>query len=115
MKKLIILCFAALCSAGVFAAPSKVVSTDATAKILKVFHHNFPEVSNQSIYHLDNMYMVYFNNEDDNSSCRIYYDSDGNVIQTVRYYTGEKLCPFIRSKLDSKYKGKKYLYGYGCG
>ena len=106
MKKLILLCFTAFCSAGIFAAPLHTNSIDATAKIRKVFHQNFPEIKNPSITNVGEFYIVYFANEDSSSSCRIFYDSNGNVIETIRYYTGEELSPFIRAKIDSKYKGK---------
>ncbi len=106
MKKIIILCVATFCSAGIFATPFKETSPDATAKILKIFHTSFPEVNNQSIYNLGDMYMVYFDNKENKSSCRIYYGPGGKVLETVRYYTGEQLSPFIRAKIDSKFKGK---------
>ncbi len=106
MKKLIILCFAAFCSVSIFASPLHAVSTDASAKILKVFHDNFPEVTYHSISNIGDLYMVYFKNDENNSSGRIYYDSDGNVLETIRYYTGKELSPFIRTKVNSKYKGK---------
>lgn len=106
MKKFILLCMTALCSIGIFAAPLDATSIDASAKILKVFHLNFPEVSNHSILNLGNVYMVYFNNEENNSSCRMYYDTNGNVLETVRYYTGEQLSPFVRAKINSRFKGK---------
>ena len=106
MKKIIILCVATFCATGIFATPSTPITPDASAKILKIFHTSFPEVNNQSIYNLGDMYMVYFNNEETNSSCRIYYGPGGKVLETVRYYTGEQLSPFIRAKIDSKFKGK---------
>ena len=106
MKKLILLSVAALCSAGIFAAPNFTTSIDATAKIRKVFQKNFPEVTNPSIVNIGEFYLVYFTNKEKNSSCRIFYDNDGNVVETIRNYTAEGLTPFIRAKIDSKYKGK---------
>ena len=106
MKKLILLCMSALFSTAIFASGLDPVLGDASAKILQVFHRNFPEVSNHSISNLGNLYMVYFHSDENNSSCRMYYDSDGNVLETVRYYTGEQLPPFIRAKIESAYKGK---------
>ncbi len=106
MKKLILTCFAAILSAGIFASPSHPASVDESAKILKIFHQNFPEVSNHSIYHAGDFYIVHFSNEEKQSSCRIYYDKDGNVVQSISYYTAEDLSPFMRSKIAKKYKGK---------
>jgi hypothetical protein len=106
MKKLLLLCFAAICSVSIFAAPLAATSIDASAKIRKVFHDNFPEVNNPTISTVGNFYLVYFADKATNSSCRVFYDADGNVIQTIRNYTVEGLNPFIRAKIDSKYKGK---------
>lgn len=106
MKKLILLCMTAFCSIGIFAAPFNPTSVDESAKILKIFKHNFPEVTNHSIYHLGNLYVVHFSDEEKESSSRIYYNSDGNVVQTILYYTSEGLSPFIRSKIAKKYKDK---------
>ena len=109
MKKLILLAAAAFFSAGIFAAPMVTKSIDATAKIRKVFHHNFPEVTSPSIVNVGDYYLVYFANKKDNSSCRIFYDADGNVLGTIRNYTAEGLAPYLRAKIDSKYKGKNIL------
>jgi hypothetical protein len=106
MKKLILLATAVIFSAGIFAAPTVTKSIDATAKIRNVFHQNFPEVINPSIVNVGGLYLVYFADEKNNASCRIFYDADGNVIQTIRNYTAEGLTPYVRAKIDSKYKGK---------
>jgi len=106
MKKLILLCFVALGSSGIFAAPLDLTSIDASAKIRKVFHHSFPEVTNPTIINAGDFYLVYFADKATNSSCHIYYDAEGNVIETIRNYTAEGLNPFMRAKIDSKYKGK---------
>ena len=109
MKKLILLCLTAVFSTGIFAIPSPASSADESAKILKLFHHNFPEVTNHSIYNLGDLYMVYFKNEKNNSSCRVYYDPKGNILQTIRYYSRNELCPFIRAKVDERFNGKTIL------
>jgi|SRR6185437_3838804 len=106
MKKLILFCFAAFCSMSIFSSPLLAASTDASAKILEVFHRNFPEITNRSIYNMGDAYMIFFKNDENNSSGRIYYDNDGNVLETIRYYSGTELSPFIRTKVNSKYKGK---------
>lgn len=106
MKKLILLFFAAIGSLSIFAAPLHLTSIDASAKIRNVFHHSFPEVTNPTIINTGDFYLVYFADKTTNSACHIYYDADGNVIKTIRNYTAEALNPFIRAKIDSKYKGK---------
>ena len=105
MKKIIFLCATVIFSTGIFASPISV--PDKSEKILKLFHHDFPEIANPKIYTVGNTYMIYFKNEKDNSSCRIFYDSNGAVIETYKYYSCAELTPFIRAKINSKYEGMK--------
>ncbi|HEY5465250.1 MAG TPA: hypothetical protein VIJ95_18455 [Hanamia sp.] len=102
MKKIIFLCLAALFSTGIFASPLRDPVT--SAKILKLFQQDFPEVTHPVINKVGDYYMVYFRNEEDNSSSRISYDSDGNLLETIKYYTSEQLAPFIRIKISNVYK-----------
>jgi hypothetical protein len=105
MKKALFLCLIAAGSMSIFATPLH-AATDISAKILKEFHTHFPEVANPTIYHSGDTYTVSFRNSKNNTSGRIYYDSDGNVLETIRYYSEKELSPFIRSKIQSKYKDK---------
>jgi len=105
MKKIISFCLIAImASTAVFAVPSSV-----TEKVLKAFHASFPEVKKTTWYTYDNYYEVYFN-DSENSSCRIDYTPDGDVISTTRYYSGEDLSPAIKVKVNEKFPGKK-IYG----
>jgi len=106
MKKIIFLCLTVVLTIGSFATPVPAPSPDKSAKILKLFHENFPEVTNDSIYNLGDSYLVYFKNEKNNSSCRVYYDPNGKVLETIRYYSGKELCPFIRAKVNERFHGK---------
>ncbi|MEO9070655.1 MAG: hypothetical protein ABI261_06440, partial [Ginsengibacter sp.] len=105
MKKIIFLCATAIFSTGIFASPVRV--PDKSEKIMKIFHHDFPEIINPKIYPVGNNYMIYFKNENDHSSCRIYYDSAGVVLETYKYYSGDELAPFIRAKIIADFKEKK--------
>ncbi len=105
MKKIIFLSLAVFFSTGIFASP--LPSADSSHEILKIFYHDFPDVSNYKISMADGYYIVHFQNEENNSSCRVYYDSKGNMAQTIKYYTGDELSPFIRAKIDSRFKGKE--------
>jgi hypothetical protein len=104
MKKIIFLCLASILSTGIFATPLPDPVT--SAKILKLFHQDFPEVTNPQINKAGDYYLVYFKNDSDNFSCRIFYDSDGKIIETIKYYSCEQLAPFIRSKINDIYDGK---------
>lgn len=102
MKKIIFLSLLILSSAGVFATNLR----DEPEKILKIFHRDFPNIKSQMIYHIGESYMVYFKNEEEDVAYRIYYNNDGNLLQTIKYYSAESLAPFIRSKVNAKYKNK---------
>jgi hypothetical protein len=80
--------------------------TDSSVKILKIFHQNFPEITDYSIYKDGDSYIVSIINKRNNSLCKVYYDTKGNILQTIKYYNEEDLPTFIRSKVDSKYRGK---------
>lgn len=102
MKKIILASVITLFSATtIFAKPSHLVNE----KVLKVFHEAFPEVTQPTWYNFDNYFEVFFTNAD-NTSCRIDYDPDGNVLSTTRYYTAQGLSPAIRAKVFEKYPGK---------
>jgi hypothetical protein len=104
MKKILSICIAALLSAGIYASPARF--PDSSVKIQKVFLQNFPEVSYFKIYPAGNNYMVYFKESENESSGRVYYDADGNIVQSYRYYSGKELSPFIRAKIGKKYQGE---------
>lgn len=102
MKKLIFLCLVSIISAtSIFAIPEP----GASEKILKLFHNEFPKVEKPVFYDYGNSYMVYFK-KDDYSSGRVYYNLDGEMTETIKYYTESELEPFIRAKVNKKYKGK---------
>lgn len=104
MKKIIFLCLASILSTGIFATPLPDPGT--SAKILKLFHQDFPEITHPVINDLGNYYLVYFKNDEDNSSYRIFYDAEGSIVETLKYYSCEQLAPFIRAKINNKYEGK---------
>lgn len=104
MKQIISLCLVVFFSTGIFATPSLV--SDSSLKIQKVFQHDFPEVTFFKVYPLGDNYMVYYKETQNESSGRVYYDAEGNILQTFKYYSGQELAPFIRAKIVKKYSGK---------
>jgi len=104
MKKILFLIIVSFVSTGIFATPHETI--DSSRKIQKVFHQDFPEVTHFKIYTSGDQYRVYFNDDANHSSGRVYYDTDGNILQTYKYYPGEQLPPFIRTKIKEKYDGK---------
>lgn len=81
---------------------------DASEKIVKLFHHDFPEVKQQTFHDEGDSYVIYFKKEA-GSSCRVYYDAAGTVTKSVNYYPVSGLNPFIRAKVNARYKGKSIV------
>ncbi len=102
MKKIIVLCLLMIGSASIFATSLP----DAPEKILRIFHRDFPNIQNQTISQVGDSYIVYFKNEEEKTAYRVYYNADGDILQTMKYYSAEDLSPFIRSRVNSKYKDK---------
>jgi hypothetical protein len=101
IKMLSIYLFTVLFSSNVFAADSINVSQ----KVYKLFHKSFPEVKYVSWYKSSNTYEAYFKNSDE-TVCKIYYSMGGELISTIKYYSGNELPLFIRTRLAKKYAGK---------
>ena len=102
MKRIIFLCLLATMTSGyIFAIPGP----GAPEKIRELFHHQFPEIEKATFYSYADSYEVHFIKEN-NSSEKVYYNSDGEIIETIKYYSQSKLEPFIKEKLNKKYKGK---------
>jgi len=102
MKKMISLCLAVTFTLGVYAFPP----SDVSGKVLESFHRDFPNVQKQTIQKCGNSVVVYFN-QDDHSSCRVFYDLNGVLKEVIKYYDASKLSPFIRSKVNEEYPGKE--------
>ena len=103
MRKILFLIIVSFVSTGIFATPHRTIDSSG---IQKAFHQDFPEVAHFKIYTSGGQYVVYFNDDANHSSGRVYYDADGNILQTYKYYTGEQLPPFIRARIKEKYDDK---------
>jgi hypothetical protein len=102
MKKIIFLCFlSTIVSSATFA----ISGPGAPEKIKELFHHKFPHVEHPAFFDLGKSYEVYFEN-DNNVSERVYLNLDGEITSTIKYYTEDRLEPFIREKISKTYKGK---------
>jgi hypothetical protein len=106
MKKIIFLCLlTVISSASIFAIPEP----GASDRILKLFHQDFPKIEKPFFYDLGDAYMVYYK-KNDSSTGRVYYDMQGAMVKTLKYYGESELDPFIKAKVAAKYTGKK-IYG----
>ena len=74
-------------------------------KILKNFSHTFPKAEGIVWYESETEYAVYFTN--DGIKCRVWYDAEGSVKKSIRYYGEEKLPPMIIASLQKKFPGTK--------
>lgn len=98
MKKLF-LAVAVLASSLAFANPS------VDGKVEQSFKASFPKAEKVTWYENDSFYEVLFTNNQ--VTCRMWYDHDGNVTKTERYYKEDGLSPFLLAKLNKKFEGKK--------
>lgn len=102
MKKIIFLCLTFIVvSTGAFAIPGP----GAPEKVKESFYHNFPQIEHPLFFDLDGCYAVCFK-KDNNASEKVYLDSAGEIITIIKYYKEDELEPFIRVKINKKYRGK---------
>jgi hypothetical protein len=99
MKKLLVI-LAVLVSGVIYAA-----TPDVDDKVEKSFKDAFPKAEKVTWYENENTYEVLF--ENDQVKCRMWYDKEGNVTRTERYYAENDLCPFILAKVKKRFNGKK--------
>lgn len=100
MKKIII-CIAMLFSFSAYAGPIN-------QKIVDKFNEFFPAAQSVKWHDGGNYFVVCFLEKA--MLHRVYYDLDGNVFRTIRYYDGTQLCPFIAMKLKEEF-GNKSIKG----
>lgn len=73
-------------------------------KVIKQFETAFPMVEDARWFESDGYYDVYF--EKDKIKYQIRYDEKGKIVSSRNYYSGAKLCPFIKSKVSEKFSDK---------
>lgn len=101
MKKFILFSLIPLfSSSSIFAAQGP----GAPEIIQKSFHKEFPNIENPRFFKDGDTYMVYFK-KSNNTSERLYYNSDAEIIQTMKYYGESELEPFICEKVNKKFEG----------
>lgn len=103
MKKIILpFCLLLLTTVYVQAAPP------VNEKVLKAFAESYTNPGEVKWYEYDTYYEAVFKQQDIRVTAR--YEFNGNLVSTLRYYSGEELHPFILGKLRSKY-GDKSIHG----
>ena len=97
MKKLIFVIATLFTTSVIFAsAPPEV-----NEKVLTLFNETFKDPKEVNWHEYDNYYEVYFKEGD--ITFRIRYDTEGNILQYLRYYYEDQLPIHILSSLKKKY------------
>ncbi|MGV3528363.1 MAG: hypothetical protein ACO1OO_05655 [Flavisolibacter sp.] len=96
MKKI----FLTLLMAGSFMLAVAAAPND---KVLANFNRSFPSAQKVAWSEYPDAFVVYFVKGDE--QCRLWYNKEGEVVKSIRYYERDLLHPFIRSKVEKRYKG----------
>jgi len=77
-------------------------------QVLKNFKSAFPLAEKPTWYENNGLYEVVF--ENNQVKCRVWYEQDGKVKKTERYYTEKELPLFIIAKVKERFNDQK-IYG----
>jgi hypothetical protein len=94
MKKLFTGMAVMLFSLVVFATPNE--------KVLSNFAQSFPKADSVKWYENENDYEVHF--YVGQTRCLVWYDKDGVVTKSIRYYLQNMLSPMVLASVQRKYK-----------
>jgi len=103
MKKIFLI--AAMVIYGIANANS---SPTVDGQVLKNFKSAFPLAEKPTWYENNGLYEVVF--ENNQVKCRVWYEQDGKVKRTERYYTEKELPLFIIAKVKERFNDQK-IYG----
>jgi hypothetical protein len=103
MKKIFLI--AAMVIYGIANANS---SPTVDGQVLKNFKSAFPLAEKPTWYENNGLYEVVF--ENNQVKCRVWYEQDGKVKKTERYYTEKELPLFIIAKVKERFNDQK-IYG----
>ncbi len=100
MKKIFLI--AAMVIYGIANANS---SPTVDGQVLKKFKSAFPLAEKPTWYENNGLYEVVF--ENNQVKCRVWYEQDGKVKKTERYYTEKELPLFIIAKVKERFNDQK--------
>jgi hypothetical protein len=104
MKKMIMTAGALLLLVAAFATRTP----DVTEKVLNAFNRTFYAPQDIRWFSSeDGGFEVYF--KCDNIRSKVWYDEEGNIKGTLRYYGEYQLPPMVLAKMQKKYSGKTVL------
>lgn len=84
------------------------MASDPNEKVLQAFKQSFPNVDEVAWTEGTDSYEVKFKQNEILS--KVTYDTDGNIMKTLRYYEGHHLPLLVQSKVRSKFSDKR-IYG----
>ena len=96
MKKFFLAAFALVSSLAVFAFDPVV-----DEKVLEAFNKTFQSAEDVSWSVLGDNYQVKFTQNE--IASKVYYDREGHILKTYRYYNEESLPLLVMTKVKSKY------------
>ena len=102
MKRII---FVTLLFAGIASGAAGPIKASPNEKVLKAFHETFIYAEKVVWHDYENQYQAYFWQNEIN--VRVWYDEDGNLLETIRYYFEKQLPPNILAKLKKRYSDKE--------
>ena len=97
MKKLLIILFV-IASVPLFASDS------ISNTIVEKFKSDFPHAKNVKWYFNAGASEVYY--EEAGVTCHMWYNEDGKVVKTRRYYSEKDLAPYLKAKIAQRYPNK---------
>lgn len=100
MKKIILAVFTLACSVYAIASDPGV-----DEKVLAAFNKTFQQAKDVTWTESGDNYQVKFTQND--IASRVYYDREGNILKTFRYYEEQGLPLLILSKIKSKFSDCK--------
>ena len=98
MKKILMFITAAVITISGFAK-------EPNAKVLKAFNESFKDAKEIVWYDGNDMFEVKFVQEDIKS--KITYDTEGNIISTIRYYQENQLPLMVRAQVKKRFTDMK--------
>jgi hypothetical protein len=104
MKKILFTLVAVVTTAIVFAGTPPEVNE----KVLRAFKETFTSPQDVVWYEYDNYYEVNFKQSE--TMTHVWYDQEGNILETIRYYYEQQLPLNILSIIKKRYPGRK-IYG----
>lgn len=103
MKKIIL-----IAAMVVYGMANANTSPSVDGQVLKNFKSAFPQAEKTTWYENNGLYEVVF--ENNQVKCRVWYEQDGKVKKTERYYSEKELPLFIIAKVKERFMDQR-IYG----